>query len=58
MGLAMGVDSHAGVDALFELQVDQGFGLSLRGVPTADFQSADIIARPGRADTIRLKAVM
>ena len=64
----MGVDIHDGVDAftathgsragLFEPQVDQGFGLSLRGVPTADFQSADIIARPGRADTIRLKAVM
>ena len=63
-----GVDSHAGVDAftathgsrvgLFELQVDQGFGLSLRGVPTADFQSADVINRPGRAEIIRLKTVM
>ena len=60
-----GVDSHARVDAftathgsrvgLFELQVDRGFGLSLRGVPTADFPSADIITRPERAEIIRLK---
>ena len=63
-----GVDSHAGVDAftathgprvgLFELQVDQGFGLSLRGVPTVDFQSADVITTPGRAEIIRLKTVI
>ena len=63
-----GEDSHAGVDTLtathgsrvglFELQVDQGFGLSLRGVPTADFQSANVINRPGRAEIIRLKTVM
>ena len=64
----MGVDSQAGVDAftathgsqvgLLELQVGQGFGLSLRGVPTADFQSADVITRPGRAEIIRLNTVM
>ena len=62
----MGVDNHTGVDAftiihgprvgLFELYL--GFGLSLRGVPTADFQSADVITRPGRAEIIRLKTVM
>ena len=66
--LVMGVDSHAGVDAftathgsrvgLFELQVNQGFGLSLRGVPTTDFQSADVITRPRRTEIIRLKTVM
>ena len=64
----MGVDSHAGVDAftathgsrvgLFELQVDQGVGLSLPGVPTADLQSANVITRPGRAEIIRFKTVM
>ena len=61
----MGVDSHTGVDAftathgsrvrLFELQVDQGFVLSLRGLPTVDLQSADVITRPGRAEIIALK---
>ena len=64
----MVVDSHVGVIAftathgsrvgLVELQVDQGFGLSLRGLPTADFQSPDVITRPGRAEIIRLKTVM
>ena len=64
----MGVDIHDGVDAftathgsragLFEPQVDQGFGLSLRGVPTSDFQSAEVITIPGRAETIRRKTVM
>ena len=64
----MGVDSHAGENAftathgsrvrLFELQEDQGFELSLRGVPTADFQSADVITRPERAEIIRLNTVM
>ena len=54
----MGVDSHAGVDALFELQVDQGFGLSLRGVPTADLQSANVTTRSERAEIIRLEKVM
>ena len=39
----------------FELQVDQGFWLSLRWVPTAENQSADAIIRPGRAEIIRLQ---
>ena len=64
----MDIDSHAGVDAftathrsrvgLVELQVDQGLGLSLRRLPTTDFQSADEISRSGRAEIIRLKTVM
>ena len=40
---------------LFELQIAQGFWLSLRWVPTAKSQSADAITRPGTADIIRLR---
>ena len=49
--------THGSRVELFELQVDQGFGLSLRGVPTTDFQSANLFTRPGRAEIIRLKTV-
>ena len=42
----------------FELQVDQGFWLSLRWVPTPDNQSADAVSRPGIAEIIRLRPAM
>ena len=38
--------THGLLIGLFELQVAQGFWLSLRWVPTADIKSADVIARP------------
>ena len=43
---------------LFELQVDQGFWLSLRWVPTSENQSADAITRPTRAEIICLRSAV
>lgn len=64
----MGVYNHAVVDAfttthglrvgLFELQIDQGFGLSLRWVLAANFQSAEVIAEPRWAEIIRFETMM
>ena len=48
--------THAMLEKLFELQVAEGFWLSLRWVPTADNTSADAIARPGRDEIIRLRS--
>ena len=47
--------THAMPIKLFELQVTEGFWLSLRWVPTADNASADVITRPGRDEVIRLR---
>ena len=40
---------------LFELQVDQGFWLSLRWVPTAENQSTNAITRPRRPEIIHVR---
>ena len=47
--------THATLIKLFELQVTEGFWLSLRWAPTADNASADAITRPGRDEIIRLR---
>lgn len=47
--------SHSLLVQLFSLQVDFGFMLSLKWVPTADNGIADAISRPSRESVIRLK---
>ena len=47
--------THALPVGLFELQMDQGFWLSLKWVPTSDNQSADAISGPWLAEILRLR---
>ena len=46
--------SHALLVQLFKIQVEFGFMLSLKWVPTADNSVADAISRPSRESVIRL----
>ena len=50
--------THAMHVKLFELQVAEGFWLSLRWVPMANNASADAITRPGRLEVIRLRPMI
>ena len=47
-------ETHALLVQLFDLQVEYGFMLSLKWVPTADNGVADAISRPSRDSIIRL----
>ena len=55
MGRSRNPTTHATLIKLFELQVTEGFWLSLRWVPTVDNASAGAITRPGRDEIIRLR---
>ena len=55
-GRAKDRETHALLVQLFDLQVDYGFMLSLKWVPTADNGVADAISKPSRDSKIRLTA--
>lgn len=48
--------NHALLVRLFELQVQHGFWLTLRWVPSAENQAADAITRPSIHELVRLRA--